>query len=139
MKTKTISTAVAGVLLLAGFASYSPPAATAEALEDLKLPPVPELLETERAFTAEAADPRWSAETEARILAEIAQTTGRKLATLRVECKTSLCRLRVTQKELSGAGPFPQLVGGLGLKPLWVMAVMDKNGVPTSLAYLKRE
>jgi hypothetical protein len=64
--------------------------------------------------------------------------TGLKLVTLRVECKTSLCRLHVSQQELSRSDPFPKLVDRLGLQPLWVMAVVDRNGVPTSLAYLKR-
>ncbi len=117
----------------------SPPAPITEALEELKLPPVPEILETERAFAAEAVDPAWSQDAEAHIRDEIAQMTGLNLVTLRVECKTSLCRLHVSQQELSRANPFPQLVGRLGLKPLWVVAVVDRNGVPTSLAYLERE
>jgi hypothetical protein len=117
----------------------SPPAPISEALEELRLPPIPEILETEHAFTAEAVDPRWAPEAEAHILGEIAQVTGLKLVTLRVECKTSLCRLHVSQQELSRSNPFPKLVDRLGLKPRWVMAVVDRNGVPTSLAYLKRE
>src|SRR5882757_1204895 len=61
----------------------SPPAPISEALEELKLPPVPEILETERAFAAEAVDARWAPEAEAHILGEIAQVTGLKLITLR--------------------------------------------------------
>jgi hypothetical protein len=117
----------------------SPPAPITEALEDLKLPPAPEILETERAFAAEAVDPRWSAETEAHILGEIAQVTGLKLVTLRVECKTSLCRLHVAQQELKkGPSPILEIVARLGMKTRWVISVQDRNGVPTSLAYLER-
>jgi hypothetical protein len=168
MNMKTISAAIVGAILIAALALLvrhepqpgpdaasprneapdhlgaplpqpSPPAPISEALEDLKLPPVPEILETERAFAAEAIDPRWSADAEAHILAEIAQMTGLKLVTLRVECKTTLCRLHVARQELSRTDPFPQLVGRLGMKPLWVIAVGDRNGVPASLAYLERE
>jgi hypothetical protein len=117
----------------------SPPAPTTEALDDLKLPPVPELLETERAFAAEAVDPRWSPEAEAHILGEIAQVTGLKLVTLQVGCKTTLCRLHVSQQELrKGPGPILDIVARLGMKTRWVISVQDRNGVPTSLAYLER-
>jgi hypothetical protein len=115
------------------------PAPIGEALEELKLPPVPELLETERAFAAEAVDPRWSQEAEAHILGEIAQITGLKLVTLQVECKTTLCRLHVAQQELrKGPGPIMDIVARLGMKTRWVISVEDRNGVPTSLAYLER-
>ncbi len=117
----------------------SPPAPITEALEELKLPPVPELLETERAFAAEAVDSLWSQEAETQILAEIAQVTGLKLITLRVECRTTLCRLHVGQQELQhGPGPILEIVARLGMKTRWVVSVQDRNGVPTSLAYLER-
>ena len=109
------------------------------ALEELRLPPVPEILETERAFAAEAVDPRWSAETEAHILGEIAQVTGLKLVTLQVECKTTLCRLHVAQQELrNGPSPILEIVARLGMKTRWVVSTQDRNGVPASLAYLER-
>jgi hypothetical protein len=117
----------------------SPPAPITEALDDLRLPPIPELRETERAFAAEAVDPRWSPEAEAHILGEIAQVTGLKLITLRVECKTTLCRLHVAQQELpKGPGPILDIVARLGMKTRWVISSEDGNGVPTSLAYLER-
>jgi hypothetical protein len=117
----------------------SPPAPITEALDDLRLPPIPELRETERAFAAEAVDPLWSPEAEAHILGEIAQVTGLKLVTLQVECKTTLCRLHVAQQELrKGPGPILDIVARLGMKTRWVISVEDRNGVPTSLAYLER-
>lgn len=117
----------------------SPPTPSTDALEELKLPPIPELLETERAFAAEAVDPSWSREAEAHILGEIAQVTGLKLVTLRVECRTTLCRLHVAQQELQhGPGPILEIVARLGMKTRWVLSVVDRNGVPASLAYLER-
>jgi hypothetical protein len=117
----------------------SAPAPITEATDELKLPPIPEILETERAFADEAVDSAWAQEAEAHILGEIAQTTGLKLVTLRVECRTRLCRLHMAQQELSRENRFPDLVGRVGLKPLWVIVGMDRNGVPSSIAYLERE
>ena len=117
----------------------SAPAPITEALDDLKLPPVPEILETERLFAAEAVDQRWAPEAEAHVLGEIAQVTGLKLVTLRIECRTTLCRLHVGQQELQkGSGPILEIVARLGMKTRWVISVEDRNGVPTSLAYLER-
>jgi hypothetical protein len=117
----------------------NPPAPITEAMEDLKLPPIPEILDTEREFAAEAVDASWSPQAEAHILDEIAQATGLKLVTLGVECKTHLCRVHMAQQELSRTHPFPDLVGRAGMKPLWVVVGMDRNKVPTSIAYLERE
>jgi hypothetical protein len=118
------------------------PAPISEALEELKLPPVPELLATERALAAEGVDSSWSTATEASILGKIAQVTGLALVSLRVECRTTLCRLQLASPELASAdrpnSSFPDLVNSFGLKPLWVMSVVDRNGTPISLAYLER-
>jgi len=128
----------------------------AQSLDDLQLPPIPELLETERAFAAEPVDPAWATATEGQILGKFAEAAGIKLVTLRVECKTSLCRVQVAEPELSGANPpapaataagggrtvrvatFLELVSGLGLDPRWAMTVTDRQGTLTSFAYLAR-
>ena len=110
-----------------------------ESTDELTLPPIPEIQETAQKFAAEAVDPAWARDAEAHILDEIARTTGLKLVTLRVECKTRLCRVHMAQQELSRENRFPDLVGRVGLKPLWVIVGMDRNGVPNSVAYLQRE
>jgi hypothetical protein len=139
------------------FEHQVPPTPIAQALEDLQLPPMPELLEAERAFAAERADSLWADATEGYILGEIARTTGLQLVTLQVECRTSMCRLHLVERQSQDAeprilfpsvrgaparnaqlGPFVNLVAGLDLDPRWVASVVDGNGTPTSLAYLAR-
>ena len=124
--------------LAAPLSQPSPPAPITETLEDLKLPQVPQIPETERAFAAEAVDATWSADAETHILGEIAQVTGLKLVTLRVECKTTLCRLHIAQQELGPTNRFFDFVDRLGMKPRFVVSLIDRNGLPTSLAYLER-
>ena len=125
-----------------------------QALGELELPPIPELLETERAFAAESVDPTWSTQTEARILGRIAEITGLALVSLNVECRTTLCRLQLVEPGTVPNRPsvtFPgpdraaasrpsvtDLVRATGLKARWVIAVRDRNGTPVSLAYLER-
>jgi len=125
-----------------------------QALEELQLPPVPELLETERAFAAESVDPLWSTATEARILGQISEIAGLKLASLNVECRTTLCRLQFVEpgtvpdrpsvtfpapdRAASNRPSITDLVRATGLKGRWVIAVRDRNGTPVSLAYLER-
>jgi hypothetical protein len=128
-----------------------------QALEDLQIPPIPELLETEREFAAQSTDPSWSTATEARILDQIAGIAGLALASLNVECRTTLCRVQFVQPGTvpglpNGSAVFPSLdrapavgapgmvkiVGSTGLKSRWVIAVRDRNGTPVSLAYLER-
>lgn len=128
-----------------------------QALEDLQIPPIPELLETEREFAAQNTDPDWSTATEARILDQIAGIPGLSLASLNVECRTTLCRVQFVQPGTApglpnGSAVFPSLdraaavgapgmveiVGSTGLKSRWVIAVRDRNGTPVSLAYLER-
>ncbi|HZL96716.1 MAG TPA: hypothetical protein VFB99_23875, partial [Vicinamibacterales bacterium] len=71
----------------------APPTPMSQTLGELQLPPVPELLETERQFAAAGVDPLWSEGMEGHILGEISQLTGLELVGLQVECKTTLCRL----------------------------------------------
>ena len=129
-----------------------------QALEDFQMPPMPELLEAERVFAGERVDPAWANAMEGHILGEIARTPALQLVTLQVECRTSMCRVQLVQQQSQGAEPgivFPSVrpdprtgsgraasfgtfVSTLGLDPRWVASVVDRNGTPTSLAYLAR-
>ena len=129
-----------------------------QVLNDLQLPPIPELLEAERAFVAERVDPAWAGATEGHILGEIARTTSLELVTLQVECRTSMCRIQLVQQPSPGAelsivfpsvgsgrpasngraASFADFLSTLPLDPRWVASVVDRNGTPTSLAYLAR-
>ncbi len=129
-----------------------------QALDDLQMPPMPELVEAERAFAGERVDSAWASAMEGHILGEIARTSSLQLVTLQVECRTSMCRVQLIQQQVAGAEPsivfpsfrpgprtgsgraasFGNFVSTLALDPHWVASVVDRNGPPTSLAYLAR-
>src|SRR5262249_8868071 len=52
-----------------------------------------EMIEGERAFADEPIDAAWAPPTEAELLAKFAQMQGLKLVELRVECRSTMCRL----------------------------------------------
>jgi hypothetical protein len=111
---------------------------------------LPELLETERTFAAEQRDANWSTEAETRILAKFAEVPGLELASVDVECRQTLCRLRLvssrtvpqrppTAEELAKLRAGPQLPGiaelvrETGMHGVWVWGLN-----PVSMAYLER-
>jgi hypothetical protein len=106
--------------------------------------PRPGVVEGEREFAAEPIDATWAPGAEAGLLAKFAAMPGLKLVDLRVECRSTMCRLQLTQP----AGPRAQgipapltILYDVGLTPRWMMSVMGSPGSPTSktIAYLWRE
>ena len=101
----------------------------------------PEFMETLRQFAAENDDPNWSATTESRIFSEIAQATGLRAGAIQVDCRTTMCRVLLTNP---GSAPNPRyssfnaLVASFGLEELWVLAMPDENGTPINFAYISR-
>jgi hypothetical protein len=100
--------------------------------------------EGERQFGAEAIDSEWAPGAEAALLAKIAQTPGLELIDLQVQCRSTMCRLELTQpRRIPGetAGPpFPKLLYSLGMEPRWMMTIPGGDGGPTrSFAYLWRD
>jgi hypothetical protein len=139
------------------FPHQVPATPISQALEDLKMPTMPELVEAERAFAAERVDPGWASAMEGQILGEIARTNGLQPVTLQVECRTSMCRLHFVERQSQteprivfpsvGSGrsssdaqiaSFTDLVSRLELDPRWVALVVDGTRTPSSLAYLSR-
>jgi hypothetical protein len=139
------------------FPHQLPATPISRALEDLNMPPMPDLVEAERAFAAERVDPIWAGAMEGQILGEIARTAGLQPVTLQVECRTSMCRLHFVERQSQteprivfpsvGSGrnssdpqiaSFTDLVSRLELDPRWVALVVDGNRTPNSLAYLAR-
>ena len=104
-------------------------------------------LEGEREFGAEPLDATWAPGAEAELLTKIAQVPGLKLIDLQVHCRSTMCRLQLTQpRRIPGeaSGPaFLLLLDSLGMEPRWMMTVPDNNGSPSatmsSFAYLWRE
>jgi hypothetical protein len=105
--------------------------------------PPPALAEGERAFVAEPIDATWAPGAEADLLAKFAQMPGLKLIDLNVECRSTMCRLQLTQPsggpEPDGGRPFNILLDEIGYEPRWMMAIAERSGPMRSIAYLWRE
>lgn len=111
--------------------------------------PPPGLAEGEREFAAEPVDPIWAPRAEADLLAKFAQMPGLKLIDLQVHCRSTMCRLQLTQPPAApgqdGRTPFNILRDELDLTPRWIMAVVDGASAPgrplpmKSIAYYWRE
>jgi hypothetical protein len=105
--------------------------------------PPPALAEGERAFVAEPVDASWAPGAEADLLAVFAQMPGLKLIDLQVECRSTMCRLQITQPgggpEPDGRRPFNILLDEIGYEPRWMMAIQERSGPMRSIAYLWRE
>lgn len=99
-----------------------------------------EMIEQERAFSAEPVDAAWAPGAEADALAKLAEMSGLALTGLRVECRSTMCRLQVASPIARDPArpPFNTMVGAVGLAPRWVMSVVD-SGTLQSIAYLQRE
>jgi hypothetical protein len=108
-----------------------------------RMPVVPEMLETDRAFAAENVDPMWSTAAEAGVLGRIAEIPGAAYVSVNVECRTTLCLLQfvhsATPVPNSGIADVAKLVEGQGLKSLWMYGIRVRGGVPLGIAYLQRD
>jgi hypothetical protein len=112
----------------------------AQLIEARREPVPPELVEGERAFSAERVDATWAPGAEANILAKFAQMNGLALTSLQVECRSTMCRLQAASPISPDPArpPFNIIVDSIGFKPRWVMSVVD-SGAIQSVAYLPRE
>jgi hypothetical protein len=105
----------------------------------------PGLVEGERAFAAEPIDGSWAPGAEATLLAKFAQMPGLELIDLDVECRSTMCRFVLTQPtgpaRAGSPDPWAILRQELGMKPRWMMSIVDRPGAPSSksIAYLWRE
>jgi hypothetical protein len=107
----------------------------------------PGLMQGELEFAAEPVDAVWAPGAEADLLAKFAQMPGLKLIDIQVECRSTMCRLALTQpreppgeRPASNPAPFNLLHGSIdGVEPRWMMVVGDGTGPTRSVAYLWRE
>jgi hypothetical protein len=115
----------------------------------------PELAEGEREFAAEPIDGTWAPGAEASLLSTFAQVPGLELVDLQVHCRSTMCRVQLTQSIDFSPGsrrepPF-KIGDEVGMKPRWMMTVSD-GAAPTrppqigdpplllkSIAYLWRD
>jgi len=124
------------------YASMAAALADHDVTPERRMPVLPELLETDRAFAAESVDPAWATATEAGVLGRIAQIPGAAYVSLNVECRTTLCLLQFVQAATpapnSGIAEIAKLVEPQGLKSLWMFGLRVRGGAPLGIAYLQR-
>ena len=100
----------------------------------------PQMAAGEREFAAEPVDAAWAPGAEAKVLAKFAEMPGLKLIDLQAECRSTMCRVQLTQPAVEGGPqPFNILRDSLGLEPRWMMALGAPGGGMKSVAYLWRE
>jgi hypothetical protein len=108
-----------------------------------RMPILPEVLETDRAFAAESVDPLWSTAAEGVVLGRIAEIPAVAYASLNVECRTTLCLLQFIQSSTpvpgSGIVDVTNLVKADGFKPLWMYGIRVRGGAALGIAYLERD
>jgi hypothetical protein len=86
----------------------------------------PELAGMEQAFAAERVDPLWATGMEGNILGQLAQS-NLQLVTMQVECRTSMCLVRLVEgpSKRTDPGTFHDLVRDLGLDVWRVNGFVD--------------
>ena len=118
------------------YASISAALADHDVPPERRMPVLPELLETDRAFAAESVDGAWSTATEARVLGRIAEIPGAAYVSLNVECRTTLCLLQLVESATSAPGSgiadIAKLVEPQGLESLWMfgLAALTQHPLP---------
>jgi hypothetical protein len=102
--------------------------------------------EHEREFAAESIDTSWARGAENDIFGKVAQVAGLRLVDLGVECRSTMCRLQLTQTIAQPVGapatrgtPFLEVVRSIGLEPRWMLTIGDRYGTGRSIAYVWRE
>jgi hypothetical protein len=92
-------------------------------------------------YESEAVDRTWAAGAEAQILEKISQT-GVKALDLRVECKTTVCRLELLEpasERLNSVKIGVALLQVAELEPSFAREVDSPAGTRTTVAYLARK
>jgi hypothetical protein len=132
-----------------GQAQPGPGSSTPPFAGDFPREPPSEAEELEKVFASEAVDPAWGPSMEATLYEQIGEIAGSEVVTVRTECKTTLCRLQVTQRVPVQAGRSPDespvmyemyeaLFARLGFESRSITSTSDANGIVSSVVYLPR-
>jgi hypothetical protein len=103
----------------------------------------PQIAAVEREFGTEPVDQTWAPGAEAAVFAAFAQMPGLKLVDQQVECRSTMCRIQLTQPGSAVTSgerpPFNILSDSLGLRPRFVMMVGAGSTSQRSIGYFWRE
>jgi hypothetical protein len=106
---------------------------------DAQSEPPPPLVANETVFMAESIDAQWAPMAEAQILDRIAQEPGLRLLDLRVECRTTMCRVQMTQPRVTEERASPvTFLNKAGYQIRFIVALDNQAGGRGSIAYLVR-
>jgi hypothetical protein len=108
----------------------------------------PDMVEGERKFVAEPVDATWAPGAEADVLGKLAQTPGLALTGLRVECRSTTCRMQLALPRTPGvasrSSPIDfeharEFADSVGLEVGWMVGIVDDSGTLQSVTYLRRK
>jgi hypothetical protein len=103
----------------------------------------PEIAGVEREFGTEPVDRSWAPGAEAAVFAAFAQIPGLKLIDQQVECRSTMCRIQLTQPGSAVTSgervPFNMLSDSVGLTPRWMMMAGAGSTSLRSVGYFWRE
>ena len=89
-------------------------------------------------WAAEPVDPEWASPARTDILSRFAERPGLAFIALQVECRTTMCRVEMTQPSSASNDPPIRLLNTLGMQPRVIMAAADRPGMRGSVAFLMR-
>ena len=92
----------------------------------------------DRRFQAEPVDTEWAPGAEAEILRKLAEAPGLRVTTMRVECRTTLCRLEITLPADTPDDRAVPVDRTIGLQPTLIVALRDASGAPSTVMYFVR-
>jgi hypothetical protein len=103
----------------------------------------PDIAAVELEFGTEPVDRTWAPGAEAAVFAAFAEIPGLKLIDQQVECRSTMCRIELTQPGAAVTGgeraPFNLLGDSIGLTPRWMMMVGAGSTSMRSVGYFWRE
>jgi hypothetical protein len=89
-------------------------------------------------FAAEPIDPEWAPRAQTDIVSRLAEQPGLQLVALRVECRTTMCQVQMTQPGSSAVEPSMVLLKTLGMQLLTLTTLRSPPGMLSSVAYVVR-
>jgi hypothetical protein len=103
----------------------------------------PQIAAVELEFGTEPVDRDWAPGAEAAVFAAFAQIPGLQLIDQQVECRSTMCRIQLTQPGSAVTSgerpPFNILSDSIGLRPRFVMMVGAGTTAQRSIGYFWRE
>jgi hypothetical protein len=121
-------------------ALLAPAAVPAEAVEQYReaAPSIPAPPDWAANFAAESIDSEWAPRAETQIVSRFAEQPGLQLLAVQVECRTTLCRVQMTQPISVAREPPMALLNASGMRLLSADTQGRQPTMQTTVAILSR-